>query len=172
MWTSMCPGGKFLRCTRRAGELRSPSIGYPVIFYLAIKLFIECITFTWWQKITEKGPSCLEISEKTSVCLDSWGCFFHLLGSGQWLARKPTSFTWIMGFPSSFRRHVYLCYNNYSWKISHKRLTCSIAFPGENNRWVKTHEESRFKGLRWDHRGWSSACRGVSHLKLKHISQS
>lgn len=88
IWTSMCPRSISVRCTGSTAKLRIPSMGYPEILYLAIKLFIELITFMWWQKIIEKGPSCPAMTKKTSLSIScpGGGCS-ELWVHAKWLSR-------------------------------------------------------------------------------------
>ena len=106
------------------------------ILYLAIKLFIELITFKWWQKIIEKPPSCPAMTKKTSRSINcpGGGCS-ELWAHAKWLARQPWRFYLKMIFPKVFGVWVYLCFNNYYWKISLMRLNCpSIMLLRENHR--------------------------------------
>lgn len=136
IWTSMCPRRISVRCTGSTAKLRIPSMGYPEILYLAIKLFIELITSTWWQKIIEKGPSCPAMTKKhswVSIVLVVVVLSPGYMPSG--FSGSPQGLTWNMVFPPASEVHVYLCFNNYCWKISRRRLNCySIAFLRESNR--------------------------------------
>lgn len=102
MWTSMCPWSISVRCAGSIAKLRIPSMGYPEIFYFAIKLFIELITFMWWQKIIEEGPSCSVMTKKTSLSQLSWWWLFWALGPCQVACQVASRLDLKYDFPSSF----------------------------------------------------------------------